>query len=174
MASRSLIWIACVGLLAAGTLIGLAGCGVRPDDGLEAVRIRDQVYRLEVAADFDSRQAGLMHRESLPDDGGMLFIFPDVQLRNFWMAYCLIDIDIIYLDAQGRVTATYTMEAQPPRRADETEDAYEWRMHNAAPYSSRYPAQFAIELPAGSLDHLGLNVEDKIPLDLPRLKAVAQ
>ena len=174
MAARRLIWIACAGVLAATVVLGLARCGIRPDDGLETVQIRDQVYRLEVAADFDSRQAGLMHRESLPDDGGMLFIFPDVQLRNFWMAYCLIDIDIIYLDAQGRVTATYTMKAEPPRRADETEEAYEWRLHNAAAYSSRYPAQFAIELPAGSLERLDLNVEDKIPLDLARLKAAAQ
>ena len=174
MASRKLIWIACAGVLAAGAGLGLARCGIRPDDRLESVRIRDQTYHLEVAPDFETRQAGLMHRESIPDDGGMLFIFPDVRLRDFWMAYCLIDIDIIYLDAQGRVTATYRMKAHPPREEDETEETYEWRLHEAAQYPSNYPAQFAIELPAGSLDRLNLNVEDKIALDLARLKAAAQ
>ena len=174
MAFRRLIWIPCVGVLAAGILVAIARCGVRADDGLEAVTIGDETFRLEVAADYETRQAGLMHRESIPPDGGMLFIFPDVQPRTFWMAYCLIDIDIIYLDAQGRVTATYRMRAQPPRRADESEFDYERRMHAAAQYPSRYPAQFVIELPAGSLDRLSLTFEDKIPLDLPRLKAAAK
>ena len=114
-----------------------------------------------------------MHRTSLPDDGGMLFIFPDVQLRSFWMAYCVVDMDLIFLDPKGRITALHRMKVLPPQREDESALDYEFRMHEVACWSV-YPAQFAIEFHAGSLDRLGLRVEEVIPLDLPRLKAMAR
>ncbi len=139
----------------------------------EEVEIGGETFRLELANDDLTRQAGLMHRTNIPDDGGMLFVFPDAQMRSFWMAYCLIDMDLIFLDARGRVTATHRMKALPPRRSDESRFAYEQRVR-AADYTSRYPAQFAIELKAGSLDRLKVGVEDLIGLDLARLKAAAR
>ena len=137
--------------------------------GMEQVTIKDRQFALEIAADTATIQRGLMFRETIPDGTGMLFIFPDAQLRGFWMKNCLSDIDIIFLDGGGRVTATHRMKTQPPKRADETEPQYELRMTN---YSSVYPAQFAIELPPGSLDQLNVRVEDKIELNLDRLKAL--
>ena len=161
-------------MLVAATLAAVAGCSeVRTDNGLETVAIRGESFHLEVSADNASRQLGLMHRTSLPDDGGMIFIFTDSAMRNFWMAYCVIDIDVIFLDSRGRVTATHRMTAQPPRREDETVLQYEARIR-AVDYSSRFPAQFAIELKPGSLERLGVQVDEKIELDLPRLKATAR
>ena len=61
--------------------------------------------------------------------------------------------------------------AEPPRRAHETKDTYRSRL---AEYSSVHPAQFAIELAAGTLKELNLEVQDKIALDLRRLKALAR
>ncbi len=101
----------------------------------------------------------------------MLFIFPKPRVQSFWMKDCLIDIDIIYLDPQGRVTATHRMKAEPPRRENETVQAYERRLPG---YTSVYPALFAIELEAGTLEQLNIGVDTKIPLDLARLKRLAR
>ncbi len=139
--------------------------------GTERVMLAGRAFTLEVAADEPSRTRGLGGRESIPDDGGLLFIFPDAAVRSFWMRDCLVDIDIMYLDPHGRITAIHRMTAEPPRRNEETEAAYLRRLRN---YASVYPAQFAIELRAGSLDALGLRVDQKVELDLTRLKAMAR
>lgn len=144
-----------------------------PKGDRETVTIAGEVFHLEIANNDVTRQTGLMHRTSIPDDGGMLFVFPDAQKRSFWMAYCLVDMDLIFLDARGRVTATHRMKTQAPRGADESRFAYEQRMRSTD-YASRFAAQFAIELKAGSLDRLKIAVEDRIDLDLARLKAAAR
>ena len=143
------------------------------ENGREIVTIQGHAFELELAVDPDSRTRGLMHRDHIPEYGGMLFVFPDseVTVQRFWMGHCLVDMDIIYLDREGRITATHRMKAQPPQRPDEPLFAYETRMPR---YSSIYPAQFAIELRAGWLDRLNLNERDRIELDLPRLKAMAR
>ena len=95
-------------------LVALLGCR-RGVDGRETVVIKGHAFHLEPAIDDASRTMGLMHRESIPEDGGMLFVFPDAQRRGFWMGNCLIDIDIIYLDSRGRITALHRMKAEAPQ-----------------------------------------------------------
>lgn len=152
----------------------LAGCRDNPSTPrAEQVVINGETFTLEVAADDASREMGLMHRTEIPDHGGMLFVFPDskVKVQEFWMGHCPIDMDIIYLDGMGGVTATHRMKAEPPQGPDETDDDYKQRMPD---YSSGYPAQFAIELKAGTLDRLKIAVDDRITLALPHLKAMAR
>ncbi len=143
------------------------------DDGVErvTVEIAGETFRLELAADPGTRIQGLMGRPEIARDGGMLFVFPDVGLRSFWMKDCLTDMDILFLDASGRVTATHEMTVEPPRRPDESQLAYELRLRS---YPSRLPAQFAIELAPGSLDRLGIRAGDVVPLDLESLKRRAR
>ncbi|MCP3905627.1 MAG: DUF192 domain-containing protein [Planctomycetes bacterium] len=151
------------------------GCRDMPAaDAREPVTIRDQTFHLELSITEQSRTDGLMHRASIPEDGGMIFVFPDAQPRSFWMKNCLVDMDLIFLDGRGRVTALHRMKALPPRREDETEFQYEARVRGEAMYWSHLPAQFAIELRAGWLDRLDLSVDDRIELDLDRLKATAR
>jgi uncharacterized membrane protein (UPF0127 family) len=142
---------------------------------VERVVIGEREFNLELALDDASRARGLMHRDHIDEHGGMLFVFPNSKVgpQSFWMKNCLVDMDIIYLDGSGRITAMHRMKALPPRRGDETEAAYEARVQRHA-YPSGYPAQFAIELRSGWLDQLNLKVEDRIELDLPRLKAMAK
>jgi uncharacterized membrane protein (UPF0127 family) len=170
MASRRLIHLI-VWLVA---LAVVPGCSdTQSNSGLETIVIGGKTFHLEVAADPDVIQQGLMHREEIAENGGMLFIFPRAEHRSFWMANCLVDIDIIYLDAYGRITAMYSMKARPPRGEDEEVWAYNSRMRQDQ-YPSFYPAQFAIELKGGTLLNLGLNANDKLDLDLDRLKAMAR
>jgi uncharacterized membrane protein (UPF0127 family) len=172
MAPQRLLIVFLALLIAAG----LGGCGeVRsaPHDGFERVTIDGETFRLELAADVQARGQGLMHREMIPEDGGMLFVFPRAEVRSFWMGYCLVDIDVLFLDPQGRITAMHQMKAEPPRQPDESRLAYERRLHRVQ-YWSGFPAQFAIELRGGTLDRLDVEVDDKIDLDLERLKAMVR
>lgn len=153
-------------LLAAAVL--LASCGRQEDRPvLETIRIGDREWRLEVAADDSARSRGLGGRSELPADGGMVFIFPDAAPRAFWMAECLMPIDLIFLDRFGTILALHEMPTEPPRGEGESESAYHARLPT---YASRRPAQFAIELPPGSIRSLGLSVNSRIPLDADRLK----
>lgn len=59
--------------------------------------------RIEYATSTLARERGLSGRKSIPNDYGMLFIFPKNARYGFWMKDMLIPIDIFWLDAQGQV-----------------------------------------------------------------------
>ncbi len=161
-----LMHVVCLAVLAI-TLIATPGCR----DDVNVVRIAGEKFTMELALTEDQISEGMAWRESFPDQGGMLFVFPDMQVRRFWMKNCLIDMDVIFLDGRGIVTAMHEMKAEPLQRDDETLTQYESRLKL---YSSRTPAQFAIELEAGSIDRLGVQPEDRIEMDLEGLKALVQ
>lgn len=148
-------------------------CGKEDDDKLrrERIIIAGETFELEVAADDAARAAGLMHRDSIDANGGMLFIYPRAAMRSFWMANCKVDIDILFLDAKGKIVALHRMKAEPLRGEYESETAYHARLKR---YSSRRAAQFAIELKAGTIDRLELKVGQIIEMDYDRLKQLAE
>ncbi len=159
-------------LILATVICGAAtGCeSLRGDPEAVTIKIGDEQFTMELVNDDAGRIHGLKGVTEISPTGGMIFIFPNSQLRSFWMPDCLVDIDVMFLDPQGRVTALHTMRVEPPQRADEARPAYEGRLPL---YSSRFPAQFAIEVRAGTLKRLGVEVNSKVPLDLTRLKAAA-
>lgn len=128
-------------------------------------------YTLEIAAEFLSRTKGLSGRKEIAERGGMIFVYTNADIRNFWMYECLVDIDIMYLDPKGVVTATHTMKAEPLRQPRETAAAYEARLKR---YSSRRPAQFAIELRAGEIKRLEIKPGDVIEFDRRELTDLAR
>ena len=89
--------------------VGLAGCGdedrfAAPDNALPGtVEIGGQTIAVELALDLDSRRNGLMHRTGLTDEQGMLFVFPIVDRRTFWMRNTLISLDILFLEDDGTI-----------------------------------------------------------------------
>ena len=161
-----------VQMLAIALCLG-ACSGSSPSPKSNQVKIKGETFELELAIDDASRERGLKHRESIPDHGGMLFVFPDdkVQIQSFWMHECVVDMDIIFLDPRGFVTAAHRMKREPARLDFESESDYQARLQK---YSSGYPAQFAIELKAGALDRLNIHVDQKVDLDVARLKALAR
>lgn len=58
---------------------------------------------VEVADTPELRQLGLMHRESLDDEAGMVFVFFDPQQGGFWMKNTLIPLSIAFFDADGEI-----------------------------------------------------------------------
>lgn len=153
---------------------------------LERVVIAGKAFKLEPVLDDETRFKGLSGRTEIAADGGMIFVFKEPRLLEFVMRDCLIAIDIIYVDAAGRVTAMHKMVPEAPRGEDEkqlkvpfptapawagTNEKYEKRLKQ---YSSKFAAQFAIELKGGTLDGLTIKVPDKIELDRVGLKKRAK
>lgn len=138
------------------------------DGGTWTTTIAGKPFALKVSASDATRQRGLSGVADIPVDGGMVFVFPNADMRGFWMVDCLVDMDIVYLDPLGYVTAIYTMRKEPPQRQGEPRGAYEARLPR---YSSVRPAQFAIELRAGRAAELGLRTSQKVPVDAEALKA---
>lgn len=68
-------------------------------------------FQIELAETQEQRAQGLMYREKLDADKGMLFTFPDEQIRTFWMRNTIIPLDIIFIDENKTVVEVY--EAQP-------------------------------------------------------------
>lgn len=130
-------------------------------------------FTLETSLNDEQRALGLGGREEIPEDGGMVFAFPASRkaVQRFYMAKCLVDIDIAYVDDSGRVVKMYTMPKEPPRREDESELEYISRLPL---YSSGVPVRYAVEVKAGTLRRLGVNEGDRIEMDWEWLKANAE
>ena len=168
---------------AAALALPMIGCEEDPPpEGFEKITIKGTTYTLELAADEQKRTKGLGERTELPEKGGMLFVFKRAATKQFLMRDCYMDIDIIFLDANGRITAFHHMPKEAPRGADEgvvgdwdprkpANRRYESRLKR---YSSRGAAQFVIELAGGELEKLKPKVGEKIELDTDRLKALAR
>ena len=85
---------------------------------LETAAGSDIVVRVEIADDDQERQVGIMNRESLPDLGGMIFLFDDDVSGGFWMKDTLIPLSIAFADADGTILRILDME---PCEADPCE-----------------------------------------------------
>jgi uncharacterized membrane protein (UPF0127 family) len=132
-------------------VLTLTGCKSHaPADTLPTVSmtIGTQRFTIEVANTDKTMKQGLMFRQSMPADRGMIFVFPDERVRDFWMKNTLIPLDILYLDSAGTVVSIHQMKP-----------------HDETPVSSDHPAQFAIELNEGAAARCGIKVGHVI--DIP-------
>src|SRR5215813_13070871 len=75
-------------------------------------------FSVEVAETPETWARGLMERPALAPNAGMLFIFPDVAPRTFWMMNTLIPVDMLFIDADGRIINIQDSAppCEPPRR----------------------------------------------------------
>ncbi len=101
---------------------------------------------IEIAEDDNSRTQGLMYREKMKPNQGMLFIFPYESMQSFWMKNTVIPLDMIFVNKDNEIV-TIRKNAVP---------------FDTGHYSSTKPAKFVIEVNAGYTDSLGIKVGDKI------------
>ncbi|MEO9900857.1 MULTISPECIES: DUF192 domain-containing protein [Alphaproteobacteria] len=103
-------------------------------------------FRVEVANTDVQRAQGLMHREQMDADHGMLFVFDAAGARYFWMKDTPLSLDIIFAAADGRII----------RIAERT-----------TPFSekiipSRGNARFVLELVGGTSEKLKISTGDRL------------
>ncbi|MCY3913179.1 MAG: DUF192 domain-containing protein [Chloroflexi bacterium] len=99
---------------------------------------------LEVADDPEERAVGLMGRESLGRDRGMLFVYAEDQVLSFWMKSTLIPLDIVFINGDSVVVDVQTM--RPERET----------APNLPITRSAAPARYAIEVNAGVAAECGI------------------
>ena len=88
---------------------GVSGLAVVPLQVHAADEVRE--LRVEVARTGPERRRGLMERDHLDEDAGMLFLYRDTQsaLSGFWMYRTLIPLDIAFIGEDERIAAIFTM-----------------------------------------------------------------
>jgi len=111
--------------------------------------IGNRKLTVEVAETPGQQMQGLMFRESIPDNFGMLFIYNDEETRSMWMKNTLVHLDLIFLDRERRVIDMY-MNVPPCTCSP------------CPSYPSRKPAQYVLELKGNRSTELGLKVGDRV------------
>lgn len=82
----------------------------------EAVDLRGPAgasrFKVEIADTYESRARGLMHRETMPRDSGMLFLFDPPRPVAFWMRNTILPLDLVFIGPEGKVIRV-TRDAVP-------------------------------------------------------------
>lgn len=88
------------------------------------VEIADKRYKVQIADDEKTRKRGLMNRESLDDDKGMLFVFDKPGVHEMWMRDTLIPLDQVFLNEDQEVIKVITREPEDDTLIGIDETAY--------------------------------------------------
>jgi uncharacterized protein len=106
--------------------------------------------QLEVAQTPEQQMMGLMYRPALPDNRGMLFVFPSAQPVKFWMKNVPVALDMVFL--QKGVVQYIQISAPPCDREP------------CATYGPNVPIDKVIELRSGRAAELGLQIRDRVKI----------
>jgi uncharacterized membrane protein (UPF0127 family) len=112
-------------------------------------QLKGQRFDIEIVSDDAARARGLMFRDSMAADHGMLFVFENMQPRVFWMKNTRMPLDILYFDDNYKLVSA--QERVPPCRSDP-----------CAQYPSTGPAQYVLELNSGVAASLGVKPGDAL------------
>lgn len=101
---------------------------------------------IEVADNEAEKEQGLMYRDSMAEDNGMLFLMGIEEMQAFWMKNTIISLDILFVDSERRIVSIH---------------------ENCTPYSldhipSGKPALYIVEVNAGYTGKYGIQVGDLI------------
>lgn len=118
------------------------------DDGerpLTTLDVAGHEVEVEIADDEEERRRGLMHRDSLPEDRGMLFVYSEEQTLSFYMRNTEIPLDIAFLDRRGYIVDIQQMEP-----------------HSDELHRSSQSAMYALEMNRGWFEAHGVGEGDRV------------
>lgn len=118
------------------------------DGALAVLAVGQSSLEIELACTPAQQQQGLMYRQQLPENQGMLFVFDRAQPLNFWMKNTYVPLSIAYLDSEGRI-----VDIQDMQPLDETT------------HPSSRPARYALEVNQGWFLRHKVAVGEQIRLD---------
>ena len=121
--------------------------------GGPSVELGGKSFAVEIADTREKQTLGLMFRDEMPADEGMLFIFPDETPRSFWMKNTRIPLDIMYFDKDLNMVSI-SADTQP------------CRVSRCPSYPSIAPAKYVLELNAGTASELGVGPGDRLTIEL--------
>jgi len=129
----------------------LLSCSSGLDERIEVV-IRGQSFHIEVARTAEQKQQGLMNRKSLGDREGMIFVYETDQHLAFWMKNTTIPLTLAFLSKDGQIMQIEQLKPLSLKSV-----------------VSERAVRYGLELPAGVLEELGVEVGDRIqlPADFP-------
>ena len=125
-----------------GVGVDAEGGGLTRQAGL---RVAGIPITVEIADDPATRSRGLMERDSLPQDHGMLFVYSEEQVLSFWMRNTRIPLDIAFIDGNGVIVDIQGMEP-----------------HDEESRLSRQPAMYALEMSRDWFEEHGVRVGDRV------------
>jgi uncharacterized membrane protein (UPF0127 family) len=136
----------------------LPGCGSDSSSSpgnlpVTSMQIGSKTYQLEIATDDTSREHGLMERDSMPRDHGMIFVFDHPGNWSFYMHHTRFPLDIVFADAQAKIISVKTMKAYDENNT--------W---------ADGPAEYAIEISAGEAAANGVKPGDQLQIPQAALK----
>jgi uncharacterized membrane protein (UPF0127 family) len=117
------------------------------------VELKGQRFTVELAETQEKQALGLMFRDSMPHEHGMLFIFPGESIRRFWMKNTRIPLDIFYFNSQLELVSV--SENTPPCRTQ-----------TCPSYPSTGPSRYVLELNSGKAAELRPKPGDVLTLHL--------
>ncbi len=116
---------------------------------ITSVYFDDVKVSVEVAESQDEITKGLMYREELGENEGMLFIFQDEKERTFWMKNMLIPLDMIFLDSEKNIV-------QIVKNAEPCTESL------CPLYSSQFLSKYVIEVNSGFADKPNIQVGQEV------------
>lgn len=106
----------------------------------------EHAFTVEVVDTPQARAQGLMYRQELADDAGMLFDFKEERPVSFWMRNTYIPLDMLFIQADGEISNIH-VNARP---------------HDTTSIPSDGPVQFVLEIPGGRSVELGIEAGDTV------------
>jgi len=103
-------------------------------------------FRIELAETDPLRQRGLMFRNEMAPDAGMLFTYKRDRVISMWMANTYLPLDMLFIESDGRISRIAESTIPLSRES----------------ISSRKRARGVLELNAGTVRRLGLSVGDRV------------
>ena len=101
---RALVWTNVAALITLCLVVLACDAGAANLQRLEiATKSGPRAFLVEMATTEDEKNIGLMNRSELPDGQGMLFDFSPPQLVSMWMKNTLVPLDMIFIQADGRI-----------------------------------------------------------------------
>ena len=133
--------------------LGCAGAGTVPAPDGPAVAVGRAVFEVEVVDTPELRSKGLSGRDGLADMSGMIFVFESGRTSNFWMKGMRIPLDFVWIGEECTVVDTHS-NVQPPDPGTNDGDL--------PLYKSGSPAVYTLEINAGKVNDLGIEVGDEV------------
>lgn len=113
------------------------------------VVIKEETLIVEVAYKPEEKMRGLMYREELQEDHGMLFVYDEEKILSFWMKNTPIPLSIAFISKEGVIVDIQDMEPL-----------------TTTSHRSKKPAKFALEVRRGWFKKRGIEIGDTVKLPL--------